>query len=265
MFLVLDKETGEADFSLKPMNCPSHHLLYSSKKHSYRELPLRYNTYDVLHRNEVSGALSGLTRVRQTCSRQGRLPHLPDGEPDRRRGLKRLTQFILGYYATFGLTATLKFATRPAVRVCSDAMWVGGEGGVREALDATGLPYEMKKGRRRRILRTQGRLPDVMDSIGRHWQLGTIRAGLFAAGALRALLHGRGQSVRLHRPVLHPPRGAAARSSASSPSSSSISRSAFPVWLSPEQVRVLPHRRRSRRARRRGHGAASRRRDPRAT
>ena len=56
MFLVLDKETGEHDFSLKPMNCPSHYLLYQSKKHSYRELPLRYNTYDVLHRNEVSGA-----------------------------------------------------------------------------------------------------------------------------------------------------------------------------------------------------------------
>ena len=65
MFLVLDKETGEHDFSLKPMNCPSHYLLYQSKKHSYRELPLRYCTYDVLHRNEVSGALSGLTRVRQ--------------------------------------------------------------------------------------------------------------------------------------------------------------------------------------------------------
>ena len=56
---------GEHDFSLKPMNCPSHYLMYSAKKHSYRELPIRYTTYDVLHRNEVSGALSGLTRVRQ--------------------------------------------------------------------------------------------------------------------------------------------------------------------------------------------------------
>jgi threonyl-tRNA synthetase len=65
MFLVLDSETGEHDFSLKPMNCPSHHLMYAAKKHSYRELPIRYATQDVLHRNEVSGALSGLTRVRQ--------------------------------------------------------------------------------------------------------------------------------------------------------------------------------------------------------
>ncbi|HUC44063.1 MAG TPA: TGS domain-containing protein, partial [Candidatus Sulfotelmatobacter sp.] len=57
MFLVLDAETGEHDFSLKPMNCPSHHVYFASKTHSYRELPIRFTTYDVLHRNEVSGAL----------------------------------------------------------------------------------------------------------------------------------------------------------------------------------------------------------------
>ncbi|HKJ92579.1 MAG TPA: aminoacyl--tRNA ligase-related protein, partial [Longimicrobiales bacterium] len=65
MFMVMDDETGEHDLSLKPMNCPSHHLLYDSRKRSYRELPVRYATQDVLHRNEVSGALSGLVRVRQ--------------------------------------------------------------------------------------------------------------------------------------------------------------------------------------------------------
>ncbi|MDQ6737277.1 MAG: TGS domain-containing protein, partial [Gemmatimonadota bacterium] len=65
MFLVLDNETQQHDFSLKPMNCPSHHVMYGSRKHSYRELPVRYATQDVLHRNEISGALSGLTRVRQ--------------------------------------------------------------------------------------------------------------------------------------------------------------------------------------------------------
>ncbi len=60
MFLVHNNETGEQDMSLKPMNCPSHHLLYATGKHSYKELPIRYSTYDVLHRNELSGALSGL-------------------------------------------------------------------------------------------------------------------------------------------------------------------------------------------------------------
>src|SRR3954465_16065511 len=65
MFLVLDSETGEHDFSLKPMNCPSHHLFYGFKKRSYRDLPLRLHTQDVLHRNEAAGSLGGLTRVRQ--------------------------------------------------------------------------------------------------------------------------------------------------------------------------------------------------------
>src|SRR5712692_789195 len=65
MFLIQDSETGEHDSSLKPMNCPSHYLLYSMKKHSYRELPLRFHSQDVLHRNEATGVLSGLTRVRQ--------------------------------------------------------------------------------------------------------------------------------------------------------------------------------------------------------
>jgi threonyl-tRNA synthetase len=65
MFLVHNDETNEQDMSLKPMNCPSHYILYLSKKHSYRELPRRLVTFDVLHRNEVTGALSGLTRVRQ--------------------------------------------------------------------------------------------------------------------------------------------------------------------------------------------------------
>ncbi len=84
MFLVLDNETGEHDFSLKPMNCPSHYLLYQSKKHSYRELPLRYSTYDVLHRNEVSRR--AVRAHAGAAVPAGRLPHLPDGVADRGRG-----------------------------------------------------------------------------------------------------------------------------------------------------------------------------------
>src|SRR5687768_15847396 len=143
MFLVLDKETGEHDFSLKPMNCPSHYLLYSSKKHSYRELPLRYNTYDVLHRNEVSGALSGLTRVRQFSQDDC---HVFLMESQITEEVHRLMSLIVGYYETFGLEATLKFATRPEVRVGTDEMWDQAEGALRAALDATGRPYELKAG-----------------------------------------------------------------------------------------------------------------------
>ena len=90
MFMVLDNESGEHDISLKPMNCPSHHLLYGMRKHSYRELPMRYSTYDVLHRNEVSGALSGLTRVRQFPQDDCHI-YLPPG-PDRGRGARASTQ-----------------------------------------------------------------------------------------------------------------------------------------------------------------------------
>ncbi|HEX9166850.1 MAG TPA: threonine--tRNA ligase, partial [Gemmatimonadales bacterium] len=170
MFLVLDSETGEHDFSLKPMNCPSHYLLYSSKKHSYRELPLRYSTYDVLHRNEVSGALSGLTRVRQF---QQDDCHIYLREDQITPEVRRLTRFILDYYRAFGLEASLKFATRPDVRIGDDAMWDRAEASLRAALEATGLPYEFKPG--------DGAFYgpkidfDVADSLGRRWQLGTIQ------------------------------------------------------------------------------------------
>ena len=170
MFMVLDSESGEHDFSLKPMNCPSHHLLYGMRKHSYRELPVRYATFDVLHRNEVTGALSGLTRVRQFQQDDCHIYLRPDqiaGE------VRALTRMILDVYATFGLTATLKFATRPEQRIGEDAMWDRAEADLRAALEATGHSYELKAG--------DGAFYgpkidfDVSDSIGRKWQLGTIQ------------------------------------------------------------------------------------------
>src|SRR3954466_9553286 len=120
MFLVLDNETGEHDFSLKPMNCPSHYLLYNAKKHSYRELPLRYVTFDVLHRNEVTGALSGLVRVRQF---QQDDCHVFLRQDQITKEVAFLMEFILEYYAAFGLEARVKFATRPEVRVGTDELW----------------------------------------------------------------------------------------------------------------------------------------------
>jgi threonyl-tRNA synthetase len=232
MFLVLDRESGEHDFSLKPMNCPSHHLLYLAKKHSYRELPLRLNTFDVLHRNEVSGALSGLTRVRQF---QQDDCHIYLMETQIAEEVARLTRFILGYYATFGLSATLRFATRPAERIGSDAMWDQAERGLREALDSTGHAYELKPG--------DGAFYgpkidfDVTDSIGRSWQLGTIQ--LDYAQPERFGLEYTGEDNTTHTPVL-----------IHRAVSGSLERfiailiehfaGAFPTWLAPEQVRVLP-------------------------
>jgi threonyl-tRNA synthetase len=232
MFLVLDSETGEHDFSLKPMNCPSHYLLYQSHKHSYRELPLRYVTFDVLHRNEVTGALSGLTRVRQF---QQDDCHVFIREDQIASEVSFLLKFILSYYETFGLTAKVKFATRPETRLGSDELWDRAESALRAALDSTGHEYELKPG--------DGAFYgpkvdfDVMDSIGRPWQLGTIQLDYNAPE--RFDLTYVGEDNTAHRPVvIH------------RAVSGSLERfiailiehfaGAFPVWLAPEQVRVLP-------------------------
>ena len=240
MFLVWDKEEAESggsteealSMSLKPMNCPSHHLLFHSHKHSYRELPLRYVTFDVLHRNEISGALSGLTRVRQFSQDDC---HVYLREDQIAAEVKFLMDFILGYYDTFGLTARLKFATRPEQRIGSDALWDRAEGALRTALESTGRPYELKEG--------DGAFYgpkidfDVMDSIGRAWQLGTIQLDYNAPE--RFDLEYTGEDNAAHRPVvIH------------RAVSGSFERfiailiehfaGAFPVWLAPEQVRVLP-------------------------
>lgn len=232
MFLVLNKETEEHDMSLKPMNCPSHYVLFSSKKHSYRELPLRYCTYDVLHRNELTGALSGLTRVRQF---QQDDCHIFLMESQIAEEVQRLANFILQYYATFGLTARVKFATRPEVRVGSDQMWDQAEAALEAALKSTGMPYTLKPG--------DGAFYgpkidfDVEDSLGRAWQLGTIQ--LDYAAPERFDLQYVGDDNTAHRPVvIH------------RAVSGSFERfmailiehfaGAFPVWLAPEQVRILP-------------------------
>ena len=232
MFLVLDTETNEHDMSLKPMNCPSHYLLYQSHKHSYRELPLRYVTFDVLHRNEVTGALSGMTRVRQF---QQDDCHVFIREDQIASEVAFLLKFILGYYETFGLTAKVKFATRPEVRIGSDDLWDRAETALRAALDSTGHEYELKPG--------DGAFYgpkvdfDVTDSIGRPWQLGTIQLDYNAPERFKLEYVGEDNAahtpVVIHRAV-----------------SGSLERfiailiehfaGAFPVWLAPEQVRVLP-------------------------
>jgi len=232
MFMVLDNESGEHDMSLKPMNCPSHYLLFASRKHSYRELPIRYCTYDVLHRNEVSGALSGLTRVRQFSQDDC---HIFLREPQIAGEVKRLVDFILGYYNTFGLTAALKFATRPEQRIGDDPMWDRAEASLQAALEATGLPYELKPG--------DGAFYgpkidfDVADSIGRTWQLGTIQ--LDYAAPDRFDLSYVGEDNADHRPVVihRAVNGSFERFIAILIEHFA---GAFPVWLSPEQVRVLP-------------------------
>ncbi|MHB8878314.1 MAG: threonine--tRNA ligase [Myxococcaceae bacterium] len=228
MFLVLDSETGEHDFSLKPMNCPSHHLYYGFKKHSYRELPLRISAQDVLHRNEASGTLGGLTRVRQFAQDDGHIYCAPEQVPAE---VKRFVDLLDRVYKAVGLQYTAKFSTRPPQRIGDDAMWDRAEASLKSALEELKLPYEFKPG--------EGAFYgpkidfDVSDSIGRKWQLGTIQ--LDHAAPERFGLTYVGEDNAEHRPVvLH----RAIYGSFERFIAILIEHfaGAFPVWLAPVQV-----------------------------
>jgi threonyl-tRNA synthetase len=232
MFLVLDNETQEHDFSLKPMNCPSHHLYFGMKRHSYRELPLRLHTHDVLHRNEASGTLSGLTRVRQFAQDDAHIYCLENQVPDE---VKRFVALLDQVYRSVGLEYTAKFATRPPQRIGDDALWDRAESLLRSALDSLGLPYELKEG--------DGAFYgpkidfDVSDSIGRKWQLGTIQLDYNAPERFDLKYIGEDNSE--HRPaVLH----RAIYGSFERFIAILIEHfaGAFPFWLAPVQVSVLP-------------------------
>jgi threonyl-tRNA synthetase len=232
MFLVLDNESGEHDFSLKPMNCPSHHLMFAARRRSYRELPVRYATQDVLHRNEVSGALTGLTRVRQFQQDDA---HIYLMESQIVEEVRRLTEMVDYFYRTLGLKYSVKFATRPEQRVGTDALWDQAEAILQDALERLDVAYELKPG--------DGAFYgpkidfDVEDAIGRSWQLGTIQ--LDYQNPERFDLNYVGEDNADHRPVIihRAIFGSFERFIAILIEHFA---GAFPLWLAPEQVRVLP-------------------------
>ena len=239
MFLILDPEADpklpeeeRASFSLKPTNCPSHHLFFEMKRRSYRELPLRLHTQDVLHRNEATGVLSGLTRVRQFQQDDAHIYLMESQITDE---VKRLTQLIAKVYQAFGLQFTAKFATRPENKLGDDALWDKAEAALKAALEETGLAYELKPG--------DGAFYgpkidfDVADSIGRKWQLGTIQLDYLAPE--RFNLGYIGPDNAEHRPVvIH----RAIYGSFERFIGILIEHFAgnFPVWLAPVQARLLP-------------------------
>jgi threonyl-tRNA synthetase len=237
MFLVEDSEAkaaGDPDphhFSLKPMNCPSHHLYYGFKKQSYRDLPLRLHTQDVLHRNEAAGSLGGLTRVRQFAQDDGHIYCREDQIADEARRFVKLLEHV---YNAFGLTYSAKFATRPAQRIGDDTMWDRAEAALKTALIDLDLAYELKPG--------DGAFYgpkidfDVSDSIGRKWQLGTFQ--LDYAAPERFDLTFVGEDGKPHRPVvLH----RAIYGSFERFIAILIEHfaGAFPVWLAPVQVAIV--------------------------
>ncbi|MDQ3265947.1 MAG: threonine--tRNA ligase [Myxococcota bacterium] len=195
MFLVLDSESGEHDFSLKPMNCPSHHLFYGFKKHSYRDLPLRLHTQDVLHRNEASGTLGGLTRVRQFAQDDA---HIYCTEAQIGDEVRRFVKLLDRVYNGVGLKYSAKFSTRPEKRLGEDATWDRAEQALEGVLKTLDIPYEVKPG--------EGAFYgpkidfDVSDSIGRKWQLGTMQLDYLAAERFDLTYVGEDNSP--HRPVV---------------------------------------------------------------
>ena len=195
MFLVLDSESGEHDFSLKPMNCPSHHLYFGMKKHSYRDLPLRFSTQDVLHRNEAAGSLGGLTRVRQFAQDDAHIYCMESQIGDE---VRRFVKFLDRVYNAVGLKYSAKFSTRPEQRLGDDALWDRAEGALKGVLDTLNVPYEIKPG--------EGAFYgpkidfDVSDSIGRKWQLGTMQ--LDYLGPQRFDLSYVGEDNAEHQPVV---------------------------------------------------------------
>ena len=232
MFLVYDNETKEHDFSLKPMNCPSHHLYFAMKKHSYRDLPLRLHTQDVLHRNELTGSLGGLTRVRQFAQDDAHIYCVEDDVPEE---VRRFVALLDRVYSTVGLEYTAKFSTRPPQRIGDDALWDRAESLLRSALESLGRTYEIKEG--------EGAFYgpkidfDVSDSIGRKWQLGTIQLDYNAPERFDLTYVGADNAE--HRPaVLH----RAIYGSFERFIAILIEHfaGAFPFWLNPVQAAVLP-------------------------
>ena len=241
MFLVFDKESNEdlpvderLSMSLKPMNCPSHHLIYGMGKRSYRELPVRYFTVDVLHRNELSGSLGGLTRVRQFAQDDA---HIYLAESQIQEEVLRIVELMKTVYGAFGLEFSLRFSTRPAnpaERIGDDALWDKAEGALRGALDAIGLPWELNPGDGA----FYGPKIDfvVTDSLGRKWQTCTVQ--LDYAAPERFDLTYVGDDNREHRPVVihRAVYGSFERFIAILTEHYA---GAFPAWLSPVQARVL--------------------------
>ncbi len=195
MFLVEDSDSKELDFGIKPMNCPSHHVFFGFGKHSYRDLPLRLHTQDVLHRNEAAGALGGLTRVRQFAQDDAHIYCREDQIGDE---VLRFVTLLDKVYNAVGLKYEAKLSTRPEKRLGSDELWDRAEAALKSSLEQMKVQYELKPGDGA----FYGPKIDfvVSDSIGRRWQLGTCQLDYIAAE--RFDLTYVGDDNKEHRPVV---------------------------------------------------------------
>jgi threonyl-tRNA synthetase len=220
------------DYAVKPMNCPGHILIYNKGVRSYRDLPLRYGEFGSCHRNEPSGALHGLMRVRGFVQDDG---HIFCTEEQILGECRAFTALLQKVYRDFGFTDVIyKVATRPAKRIGADESWDRAEAALKQSLEKSGVPYALSPG--------EGAFygPKIeyslKDGIGRVWQCGTMQVDFSMPGLLGAEYVGednaRHTPVMLHRAIV-----------------GSLERfigiliehhaGAFPAWLAPEQVVVM--------------------------
>ncbi|MFN2447863.1 MAG: threonine--tRNA ligase [Vicinamibacterales bacterium] len=230
MFLV--KSADGEEMGLKPMNCPGHYLIYQSELRSYKDLPLRLHEQTPLHRNEASGVLAGLTRVRQFSQDDG---HCFVTEEQIASEVEALLRLIRRVYADFGLPYTAKLATRPEKFLGNVATWDHAEAALKQALEAAGQEYTLNEG--------DGAFYgpkidfDITDALGRTWQCGTIQLDYMMPQRFELTYIGADNAehrpVVIHRAIF-----------------GSIERfiailiehfaGAFPLWLAPVQATVLP-------------------------
>jgi threonyl-tRNA synthetase len=224
-------ESEKREYALKPMNCPGHVLIFNSQMRSYRDLPLRYGEFGQCHRNEPSGALHGIMRVRGFTQDDGHVFCTEDQILDE---CVAYTALLRKVYADFGFTDIIyKVATRPDKRVGSDAIWDKAEFAVMEALRRSGCDFVISPG--------DGAFygPKIeytlKDAIGRQWQCGTMQVDFNTAerlgGEYVTDTSGRAHPVMLHRAIV-----------------GSLERfigilieqhaGALPAWLAPVQVVV---------------------------
>lgn len=224
-------ESENRYYALKPMNCPGHIQIFNSKLRSYRDLPLHIGEFGQCHRNESSGSLHGLMRVRGFTQDDG---HIFCTEDQILAECEAFTALVQKVYKTFGFTdIAYKVATRPAMRIGEDAVWDKAEHALMASLDALGIKYEVLVG--------EGAFygPKIeyhlKDCLGRSWQCGTVQVDFQMPGRLGAEYVAEDNSrkipVMLHRAIL-----------------GSLERwigmlieefaGAFPVWLAPIQCAV---------------------------
>jgi len=217
---------------VKPMNCPGHAQLYKAQRHSYRELPIRYSEPGLLHRNEPSGTLHGLLRVRHFCQDDA---HIFCAEEQVQEEVGGCLDFGFAVYELFGFEPRLELSTRPDQRIGDDALWDRAEGALERALRDRGIDYELNPGDGA----FYGPKIDMhmTDSLGRSWQLGTIQ--LDYAMPERFDLVYTGADNAEHRPVMiH--RALMGTFERFIGILTEHYGGEFPLWLAPVQAVVLP-------------------------